>query len=192
MAGLGVLVPVASLTPVSSWPSCFPSLGFGFPIYKMVVGRMTSMISLTAWNPVPTLLKTSLRCSPPCNSPGTVAWQMGSKASAGHPQVQPSPLSCQHFFCLSGGWCGCQCCNQMPPLPLPSYPAQLSHSLGGLAGSLNIWPNLSSNLLPCYPSPASAGTLHSVRSLSTNPLKPVSSSLTILLRQHLLSSKVGT
>ena len=119
------------LTPVSSWPSCFTSLGFGFPIYKMVVGRMTSRISLTAWNPVPTLLKTPPRCSPPCNSPGTVAWQMGSKASARHPQVQPSPLSCQHFFCLSGGWCGCQCCNQMPPLPLPSYPAQLSHSLGG-------------------------------------------------------------
>ena len=89
MAGLGVPVPVVSLIPVSSWPSRFTSLGFGFPIYKMVVGRTTSVISLTAWTPVPTLLKTPPRCSPPCNSPGTVALQIEARLQLGTPRSSP-------------------------------------------------------------------------------------------------------
>ena len=49
------------------------------------------MISLTAWTLVSTLLRIPPRGSPPCNSPGTGAQQMGSGASAGHPQVIARP-----------------------------------------------------------------------------------------------------
>lgn len=93
------------------------------------------MSSLTAQTLVSTLLRTPRRGPPPCNSPGTAAWQMEREDAARHPQViarpHPSVVSISSALAMAGRgpaeagldanaairWHHCHCHHTQPDCP---------------------------------------------------------------------------